>query len=352
MSIQEKESITFATTYGHLKDTRAFSSRAKIIKVPSFDPMVDYNLAAQIGIFWRVMLASLRYKSLLLYSSRGSIKPELLAIALLGFFPKEKRPAITLNGPMWEPDTGIQGFFEKILITLVDRAVTLYGVQSTGELTIFPQVWGINPSKIRFIPYLFSFTEKEINQEFTQEISNSGNYIFSGGNSHRDYDSLIEAARQLPDHDFFIASHLLDKRPNLPGNVTARQVTHKEFVRLMGSANAVVIPMKMNLRRSTGHQTYLNSMLLMKPTIVNDVLGVRDHIQNMETAIIVDGSVDSYVSSLKWVMDPANHTQLQNICENGARDVLRRFSNENHASKLVELVEEANAIRKAETRIE
>ncbi len=333
----------FATTYGHLKKTRAFLGQADIIYIPPFDPFKEYGVFTQAGIFFRVLASARKHDTLLLYSSRGSLKPELLAIALLGLLPTRRRPAIALNGPMWEPDAGLHGFLERILVRMVDLAVTLYGVQSSGELTIFPQVWGIDPSKVRFIPYLFSFSENEI-----QEVKDqSGGYVFSGGNSHRDYEPLISAARALPDLKFIFATRLLDHRVDLPPNVTARQVSHREFVRLMVSAAIVVIPMKMNLRRSTGHQTYLNSLLLKKPTIVNDVLGVRDHLIDRETAYIVDGSAQDYVSSIQWILDPANQARVRQICDNGAVDVLERFSNETHAAKLRELALEARKIHRA-----
>lgn len=98
--------------------------------------------------------------------------------------------------------------------------------------------------------------------------------------------------------------------------------------------------MRQGLRRSTGHQTYLNAMKLKKPTIVNDVYGVRDHVRDHDTGLIVDGSAYGYVQALRWVIDPANKEQVRQMCEYAARDVADRFSPETHARHLLAVMDE------------
>ena len=164
--------------------------------------------------------------------------------------------------------------------------------------------------------------------------------MFAGGNSHREYEPLIEAARQLPEHRFVLATDRL-QGIDLPPNLTAAPVPHHEFVRLMYGAAAVVVPMRQGMRRAVGQQTYLNAMWLERPTIVSDILGVHDHIENGKTALIVDGSMAGYVRALHWVFDPDNQEQVVRMCQNGRQAVVGQFTFENHAARLLEIIDEA-----------
>jgi glycosyltransferase involved in cell wall biosynthesis len=81
-------------------------------------------------------------------------------------------------------------------------------------------------------------------------------------------------------------------------------------------------------------------MFLAKPTIVNDTLGVRDHIRHMETGLIVDGSAGSYVEALNWVFNPNNREAVK--CMNAAaqNDVLERFSFDRHIECVLEILDQ------------
>jgi glycosyltransferase involved in cell wall biosynthesis len=166
--------------------------------------------------------------------------------------------------------------------------------------------------------------------------------VFAGGNSHRDYAALLEAARLVPERWFVIATHLLEGYA-LPANVTAAAVTHHEFVRLLRGAHTVVVPLVEGLRRSTGHQTYLNAMLLGKPTIVTDTLGVADHVRAGETALVVPGTAEAYAQAISWTFDPANAEAVANLAAEAASDVAARFTFANHVGALLAVVDEAAA---------
>ncbi len=116
---------------------------------------------------------------------------------------------------------------------------------------------------------------------------------------------------------------------------------HIEYARLMWTSRAVVVPMKRNLIRAVGQQTYLNAMLLEKPTIVTDALGVRDHVRDGETAIVVDGSPQSYVDSIRKVLDPANKTAIDKMCNFARKTVLEQYNFQDHATRLLAVLDGA-----------
>lgn len=296
----------------------------------------DDSILGQLRFAVKVFKASKNESALLLDSASGSIHPDLLAAVLIGFWRRTAKPVIVMMGDMWHNDKGLRGFLQKVALRLADGAIVRYAPLSSDEFPIFEKTWGISRLKLRFLPYFYTFTKADLNSPSPPQED----FIFSGGNAHRDYETLLQAAEALPAHKFVIGSHLLDGR-KLPSNVTAGQVPRTEFIRLMRASRMVIVPILPNLTRSTGHQTYLNAMLLGKPTIVNDTLGVREHVRHGETAIVVDGSPEGYVEAVRRVIDPANQAEMQRICNAAQEDVLTNFSFEKHCERLFDILDEA-----------
>jgi len=317
----------FATTL-----SQPWQGKAKTIENLPFIGSQPHTLMDEFYLIFLILNASRKECALLLNSTQGDIFPDILACVLLGFVPKRFRPKIALMGAMWQPNTGLRGTVERIIIKLADRAIDRYIVQSTEELTVFPQTWGVSEEKMRLCPYRYNAADEKL----TDEPPPPEDFIFAGGNSLRDYRPLVEAARQLPEYQFIIATKKLHQIVDPPPNVTAGPVTHDEFVRLMRAAAVVVIPMEQNLKRAAGQQTYLNAMFLRKPTIVNNIFGVHDHIIPGENGMIVDGTPQSYVEAIRWVKNPANAEALQKMGDAGYETVIEKFQPKHFTACLTE----------------
>ena len=294
------------------------------------------SLLSELKFIPQLIRATSQAKLFLLDSTSGRIHPDLMATILIQLLPRERRPVIVFMGAMWQKDDGFKGLIQKVLLRLADGAIARFAVQSTDEIPLFACTWGISESKMRFVPYFYTFTEKDL---AVPAPANEG-FIFAGGNSHRDYEPYLEAIDSLPEYRFVIATHLLDGRP-LPPNVQAGAVSRHEFIRLMRASEAVVVPMKTELIRAVGQQTYLNAMLLGKPTIITKTLGVSDHASDGETAIVVDGTPQSYVQAIRKVMNPAKKPEMERMCQHAQAVVLGQFNFERHAKRLLEILDEA-----------
>ena len=326
---------TFATTldYG---DPRWLARSRLVSALPR-----DHRAVDELRQFLRVLRRVCREPVVLLDSSTGRCQPDFLVAVVLGLLcPPRHRPAIVMYGDMWQPDTGVRGQVERLLLRAADRAIVRYAVLSTGEIAVFPETWGVGAGKVRFTPYFATLTTADL----AEPPPPPGDYVFAGGNSHRDYATLLEAARLLPEREFVVATNLL-KRYDMPPNVTAAPVPHAEFVRLLRGAHAVVVPLISGLRRSTGHQTYLNAMLLGKPTVITDSLGVRDHVRASETALVVPGTAAAYADAIAWTFDPANAAAQRAMGQAATEDVNARFTFEHHVEALLAVVDEAAAAR-------
>lgn len=269
---------------------------------------------------------------LLLDSTAGKFKSDVIAAILLLLSPR--RPRVILLGSMFEPNHGLRGLFDRLMLQLADYNIDYYIVQSTEEMTLFPQQWGCDSTKMYLVPYFASFVEidqpnKRQIAEFPPAID-----IFAGGNALRDYDSLIEAAAELSEHRFFIATNKLRGQTVFPCNVEARPVPHAHFVHLMACAEVVVTPIKSGLSRAVGQQTYLNAMLMGKIVIVSEGLGVRDHIIDGVNGKIVSGTPQSYVEVLRWVFDPQNVDVVNAMRIAARQSVLAAFTYERYTERL------------------
>jgi glycosyltransferase involved in cell wall biosynthesis len=329
LSLHEVSQERFSTTVTY-PDFPAFAQRAHILR------RSNESIWSELRGAWAVVREASRTRALLLDSTSGRIHPDLLAAIGIGFLPRRRRPVVVFMGAMWHKDPGLRGLVQRSMIRLADRAIFRYAVQASDELPLFSAAWGIPMTKLRFIPYCYTFTDKDLETPAPPPED----FIFSGGNSHRDYKTYLEAIDTLPEYRFVIASHLLDgKAP--PPNVRAGEVPRDEFIRLMRASAAVVVPLRRDLIRASGQQTYLNAMLLGKPTIVTDSLGVADYIHDNDIAWVVDGSPEGYVRAIRQVLDPANRDKVMQVTREAQDKVRARFNFEEHAARLVAVLDEA-----------
>ncbi len=329
MSPQDVSREGFGTTVPYA-DFPAFAERAHILF------RSNESLWDELQQSWAVLREAPHVRALLLDSTSGRIHPDLLATILISFLPRQWRPVVVFMGAMWQKDPGFRGFLQRSILRQADRVIARYALQSSDELPLFSAAWGIPKSKLRFVPYFYTFTD----QDLETPAPPPGNFIFAGGNAHRDYGTFLEAIQALPEYEFVIASHLLDGKV-LPPNVRAGEVPRDEFIRLMRASSAVVVPLRRDLIRATGQQTYLNAMLLGKPTIVTDSLGISDYIHDNDIAWVVDGSAESYVRAIREIFAPAHGEEtLRRACAAQQR-VRDSFSFERHAERLLEVLDEA-----------
>ena len=303
--------------------------RPEIFQGPSVSS--KSGIIAQLKRAWALFREGRHAEVILLESTSGSIHPDLLAAILFSLLPRRKQPILIFMGAMWQPNQGLRHWIEIALIRLADRAMDGYIVQTSEEMTIFPAFWHIDPVKLEKCLYFYTLLDKDIHDD---ELVR-GDYVFAGGNSHRDYDALVEAARRMPERPFIIATHKLDGRTDLPPNVKAGTLTKQAYQLAMEGAGMVVTCISNDLLRGAGQQTYLNAMRLGKLSVVNEgVPGVHDHIVDGVNGFIVAGDADSYEAVIRWGFDPANQAESARIIDHARQDALTKFTYENHVEAI------------------
>lgn len=249
-----------------------------------------------------------------------------LIFAILLKLTRNRTPVL-IQDATWEPNSESLGrsfpFLKPLLPTLARMAIGLidaphvhYAVLSSQEAQTFPRSWGVDADRVVFQPFPNTL------HGFRGMTTRDDGYLFTGGNSVRNYD-LLEAAVEGTGVQVRAATSWTPSR-GLP-NLEARPTSHEEFFSLMANARAVVIPLRQTIR-SAGQQSYLNAMALGKPVVVTEAPGVSDYVVNGVTGIIVPPQVDALRAALVHVMDPANADFYRQMGERARVDVLERFN--------------------------
>lgn len=310
--------------------------RVHIIEVPPIPPPGTHNYRSEARLFLRVLRAALKQRVLLLYSSRGEFKPELLAAVLISFIPRRFRPLIVFYGDMYEPSPPPRYWVERLIMHLADRAIGRYIVLTSDDVLAFASAWKLDPGKIKVCPAFGTWANREISAAPEPQ-----DYIFAGGESFRHFEPLLAAAAQMPHQRFLFCSSMLTNRTDIPKNVTVTVARFDEYLSLMRAARVVVVPLRQDIQRSAGAATYLNAMWLKKPVVVTDAMGVRDFVEDKRTGLVADGSPESYVEAIHWMLAPENAEALERMKEEAHRVVDTQFTLENHVTQLLDLVDEA-----------
>ena len=247
-----------------------------------------------------------------------------VAAGLLG--RRRRPPRIVMTDSTWTPGPG-----RRAALQLMDTPRTTYCVLSSNEQAHFPARWGIDASRVTFTPFYWTVPRPEGDVP-------RGTGIFAGGNALRDHDVLLRAAARL-DARVTVAAH---HRPRtaVPDNVTLGPVAPERFLQLMRQAEVVTVPLRAGLARSAGQQTYLNAMVLGKLVVVSDAPGVRDHIVDGVTGLVVPpGDVEALAEALRWATDPANSEACERMRRRAQEVVTEHFSPERYVQMLLGVVE-------------
>jgi glycosyltransferase involved in cell wall biosynthesis len=200
---------------------------------------------------------------------------------------------------MWEmPPSRLKAWFKGLRIRLAARSVRCFAVWASHEVEDFARAFGLPRHQLEYVPYHHTL------HDYTYEIRDDG-YVFAGGNSDRDYRTLVEAVRGL-DIPTWIALTQRDLLAGVevPPHVRVEATTAEGFRQAMAGAKLIVVPMQKGTLRSGGQQTCLNAMLLGKPTIAVGRRWAVDFITDGEDGLIVDyEDTQGLQKAIRWLLD-------------------------------------------------
>ncbi len=210
----------------------------------------------------------------------GYAREDMFYLLMQRLSPFLRRPVVR-NECLWNKARPTIHQFKKILFQFLDPVVSRYIVYARSEIDAFPEVFGLPREKFQFIPYHNTLGSNNFSVC-------RGEYLFSGGNSNRDYSQLAQAVDGLNLRVVIACSDTrLLQNIAFPDNVELVNVHRDEFRRLMAESGINVVALRKGLLRSAGHQTFLNAMTMGKAVIVTDPKSARDYIEDEVDGMLV-----------------------------------------------------------------
>jgi hypothetical protein len=271
--------------------------------------VLDRRTMSRPGLVVRLVRAAPRYDATVVNGAARfhDLYQDLVAAALRA--RRRRPPPIVVAETAWDlgsaPLSERLGFGGLRLAGAARRGVAAmdgdhvtYCVLSEEERGIFADAFGIPLDRVactRFGHQLWSRADGP---------THDGGYVFAGGDSLRDYDTLLAAVDGLGGLPIRLVTNRRLER--LPAGVEAGSVPYEEYVELLAGARVVVVPMQAT-RRSAGLVTYLNAMALGKPVVVTDGPAVREYVEPGRTGLVVPpGDPGALREAIAWAADPAN----------------------------------------------
>jgi glycosyltransferase involved in cell wall biosynthesis len=270
--------------------------------------VIDRRTMSRAALVRRLVREAPRFDSTVINGSARfhELYQDLIAAAVLA--RRRRPPAIVVAETAWDLGSaplskrlGLRGFrlggVARAGVAAVDGDHVTYCVFSREERDLLAQTFGIPEERIACVRFAHSLWSR------ADGPTADGGYVFAGGDSLRDWDTLIAAVKDL---DVPVRIGTRNELPPLPANVSGGPVTDEEYVELMAGARVVVVPMR-DARRGAGLITYLNAMALGKPVIATESPAVHEYVDDGHTGVVVPaGDPRALSEALRWLLDPTH----------------------------------------------
>ncbi|MCK7595038.1 glycosyltransferase [Pseudomarimonas salicorniae] len=237
-----------------------------------------------IGLLFRLIRAA-READLVLLT--GGERVDLFYALLLRWLGSVRTPHIFADAH-WSPRRNwLTGWIQRQIHRSAAPKMVEVQPHSEEEVALYARNFGYRDELIRPIPWSTSLTGHSVEPE-------RGDYVVSGGYSHRDYATLIAACRDAPIELRLgiparseVAREARALARGIPNVQVHRHWSNAEFIDQQARCGVFALPITPGLQRSTGDQTILNAMAWGKVVVATDSIGSRVYIRDGENGFLV-----------------------------------------------------------------
>lgn len=222
---------------------------------------------------------------------------------------------------------GVGGRIRRALLRNASRIV----VFATAQQPLMAQHLGVDPSRIRFIPF---GVDVDFFRPMQDAVASQWPVVAVGTNEGKDFVTLVAAlapgARCLIVTDDQNAEQV--RNAETEGDVTLDgDVPILQLRALYAGARHVVIPLR-EVLFSTGQTVLLENLAMGRPVVVSDTAAVRDYVSADIATLVTPGDVKEMKSALSSVPSP--------YVAAAAAHVRRHFTTERFAGDIAALCRE------------
>jgi glycosyltransferase involved in cell wall biosynthesis len=267
---------------------------------------------------------------------------EAFAFALFKrlFLRRDKRLFVNMVYFHRPPDGLLRRLVFAARMGILKAGVDGFFVLSSDEVESYHKVLGIDRRKLRFTPYKYN------SEDYLEHLETAeGDFLYSGGDSIRDYATLFEAVRPLPVR-VRILTHRRFPDGMVPGNVeiVENSDTAEEFYEPLARSMFAVLPILDGHLRSSGQGTYLGAMVLGKAVVVSDTPGARDLIRDGITGLLYrPGDALHLRSAIQTLL--SDRDLRRRIGEQGRRAILGNYTHSTYWRLIFQIMADAFAAR-------
>lgn len=223
-----------------------------------------------------------------------------------------------------EPNDIIRKFFYSLFIKLLLWAGTNFLFLGQGEFQFALNKYKKFSQKFHFIPFSVDFDFWREHQEYDYALRKK--ILFVGNDGKRDFEKLINIAKNLPEFEFHFISKRITPNTNIPPNVylqggdwASANISDKELKNIYQKCKFTIIPL-INSLQPSGQSVALQSISSGTPVLISKTDGFWDHSKfknNKNIILLEDNSIDSWVSIIKKIY--ADKDKLQELSQNGKK---------------------------------
>ncbi len=215
---------------------------------------------------------------------------------------------------------------------------TVFCFLSTEEVGRFHSDLGARCGRAVYTPFFVTAPHSLLTAGPAAGRRQAAPYVFTGGNTLRDWDLLTEALGDCG-VEVRVATRHTSRR--WPANFRVGPLPREDFFEAAARATAGVLTLRSDVVRSAGQQTYLNLLRLGVPVIVNDAPGVRDHLDRMPGAFVTGSAAAEEIRErVLWLCDEANDTAVATLVARGRVLIDADFSEGAYLSRLATVARE------------
>jgi glycosyltransferase involved in cell wall biosynthesis len=234
---------------------------------------------------------------------------------------------------MWTlPQGRFAQWKRRLLLRWVMGATDRIVVYARHQIDEYANAFGISRDK-------FVFIHSHTTLYGAVYAATSGDYIFSGGYTNRDYPTLLEAVRGLPYRLILCVRSKRALGRDVPENVEVfENISEDQFNRLMAASAFVVVPLKGGVLEAGGRQVFQNAMAMGKAVVVTDT-SATDYITHDLNGILVPADSPGRLrAAIVNLMDNVGFAEKLGV---EARKVAPQFTPEQFFERMFATVEES-----------
>lgn len=304
-----------------------------------FNPVHFRSLVGKLGLFYKYFKGAFK-------SAKYSKKEDILIgtnfhvgalISIICLVLRKERKVLALNLILDEKPWLIGKIRSFILLLAFKNEDFFCTVNDKKLITLYSKYFFSVPPENKF----FVLRDHYINPEKFEESKEDQNFIFTGGENSRDWKTLFEAARRLPNTNFVcIARERLFPDISVPDNVTLLfDIRYEDFISYLKKSRIVALPL--DTKGPAGLLVIFDAAFLGKPVITTKTIITENYIQDGHNGILIEPrDSDTLTRRIKLLM--RDREKRQEFPQKLKRKLEREYSASEYASKINSIIKTLN----------